>query len=255
MGDWVPKMNSIKRARSGALVGASLPRVVTAGHMSRVCRITAIFSVVVSLLSTSALADVTSMADETIEAQCRAYFKKTVCSEALGRWLPRLPVFAATEPRRTPTRLFDGFGRTPGRLSKSFNAYAPSATAAVYGEAGPSRANIVYDRTSRIVFYGGGCCSYFKLVLASHVVPPPLAVASRNLTAVSTNSRIRLGESPASVMRIYGPARLQRLPMRPQMSFIFYENSAPPKPGSCVQRQTFGFTQGRLSYIEIYDGC
>jgi hypothetical protein len=175
-----------------------------------------------------------------------------VCSEALGRWLPS---FGAVEPGRTPTRLFDGFGRTRARFSKAFDAYVPNATAAVYGEAGPSRAKIVYDPVHHSVFYGGGCCAYYKVVLSSGIPPPPVAVANENLAAVRTKSEIGLGDTPRDVMRVYGAAPFQHVTMRGPTVFLFYENTAPPKPYACVQRETFGFTGGRLSYLEIYDGC
>jgi hypothetical protein len=197
----------------------------------------------------------TPMSDGAIEASCRHYFKHAVCSEALGRWLARMVVDPGRSSPRTPTHVFDGFRRTAGTMIEPFFAYAPVGTAFVHGNSGPPRGSAVYDRRHAVAFYGEGCCSYFSVVLAARVAPPPVTVKDRNLTGVATDSGLRLGDSPASVIRVYGSAPLQPVPGLPDQQMLLYENATPPKPGPCAQQQTFGFTRGMLSFIGMYDGC
>jgi len=195
------------------------------------------------------------VSDASIEADCRHYFKHAICSEALGRWLPNVPGGEDRTRRTTATAIFDGFRRTPGTTQQSFWAYAPAATPFVHGPAGPPRGTVVYDRRHRIAFYGEGCCSYFVTVLAADVSPPPLAVSVRTLTRVRTDAGIRLGDSPARVMRVYGNAVLQTVPLHPQTRLLMYENAHPPQPGPCAQQQTFAFKNGRLVFIRLFNGC
>jgi hypothetical protein len=195
------------------------------------------------------------MSDSAIEAECRHYFKQAICSEALGRWLPNAVSIEARDPLRTPTAIFDGFRRTPGTTQQSFWAYAPAATSFVHGAAGPPRGTVVYDRRHGIAFYGEGCCSYFEIVLAAGVPPPPLAVADRSLSHVRTDAGVQIGDSPARVMRVYGNAPLYHVPLHAGTSLLEYENAHPAKPGPCVQRQTFAFKNGRLVFIRLYNGC
>ncbi len=190
--------------------------------------------------------------DAVVEAQCRHYFKNAVCSEALGRWLPQIPEGAYSS--RTPTTVFDGF-RGTGMAAREFGATAPDATFFVHGYAGPPKGTVVYDRRHRIAFYGQGCCSYFETVLAAGVAPPPVTVANHTLTRVRTESGIRLGDSPARVMRNYGKSALVRVPMHPGLRVLMYENGHPATRGVCVQRQTFGFRDGGVVFIRLYDGC
>lgn len=105
-----------------------------------------------------------------------------------------------------------------------------------------------------IVRDGHGCCAWFSVALAANAAPPPVALADRNVTRVATDTGVRLGDSPASVMRIYGTTQLQRVAKHPEMRMLLYENSRPPKP-ICIQRQEFGFTHDRLSFISIDDAC
>ncbi|HZX68032.1 MAG TPA: hypothetical protein VFE70_04060 [Candidatus Elarobacter sp.] len=210
--------------------------------------------VVLSLPASILAAGASPTSDTATEALCRKYFKHTVCSEALGRWLPHVEADGGRSAPRTQTRIFDGFRKTAETTEWPFSAYAPTGTAFSYGDAGPPRGSIVYDRRNRVVFYGQGCCSWFSVVLAANVASPPVALADRNVSRIATDSGVHLGDSPASVMRVYGSAQLQRVSKHPEMQLLLYENSTPPKP-LCVQQQDFGFTHGRLSYIDVYDGC
>ena len=212
--------------------------------------------VVMALLATAVTraAPPATPPDSVVEAECRHYFKHVVCSEALGRWLPHLPA-GADASHKTPTTVFDGFGRAPGVTQRAFRAAAPAGTRFVHGNAGPPRGTVVYDRRHGIAFYGQGCCSYFETVLASDVGPPPLAVANRTLAGIRTDSGIRLGDSPARVMGIYGSTTPARVTLHPELRVLSYENAHPGKRGACVQQQTFAFRGGRLVFINLMNGC
>src|ERR1700685_172127 len=111
--------------------------------------------------------------DAANEALCRKYFKHTVCSEALGRWLPYLGAGDGPRTSRTATHVYDGFRQTARTSERSFSAFAPVGTSFSHGDAGPPRGSVVYDPVHRIAFFGEGCCSYFSVVLAADVTPPP----------------------------------------------------------------------------------
>jgi len=201
-----------------------------------------------------------SRSDASIEAECRQFslphFRGALCSEALGRWLPRLDDRGVEPIVSVPTRVLDSFRNTPGATEASFAAYTPPGTRFVHGDAGPPRGTVVYDPVHRIAMYGEGCCSYYRVVLAAGVPPPPVRVATRDLRAVRTDLGIGLGASFAAVERIYGTASLQRLPAHPGLGFVVYENEAPRKPpGPCVQDATFGLRNDRVTFIELYNGC
>jgi len=207
-----------------------------------------------SMTAGAVVARASPTSDQANEALCRKYFKHSVCSEALGRWLPYLGADDGPLVSRTPTHIFDGFRKTAKTSAWAFSAYAPIGTSFSHGDAGPPRGSVVYDRSHRIAFFGEGCCSYFSVVLAADVTPPPVHVEQRDLGNVTTDSGVRLGDSPAKVMRVFGVAPLQPIPGRSDMQGLRYENGTPPKP-LCTQRDTFGFTHGRLTVVEIYDGC
>jgi hypothetical protein len=200
------------------------------------------------------VASASPTSDQANEALCRKYFKHSVCSEALARWLPYLGANDGPSVMRAPTHIVDGFRTTVKTSARAFSAYAPIGTSFSHGNAGPPRGSVVYDRSRHIAFFGEGCCSYFSVVLAAHVAPPPVSVEQRDLGQVATDSGVRLGDTPAKVMRVFGAAPLQPIPGRSDMQTLRYENSTPPKP-MCTQRDTFGFTHGRLTVVEIYDGC
>lgn len=188
------------------------------------------------------------------EAMCRNSLKHYTCSEALGRWLPYVAADAVRDSSRTPTHVVDGFRKTPQTSEWAFSAYAPVGTSFAHGSAGPPRGSVVYDRAHRIAFFGEGCCSYFSVVVAASVAPPPVHVQARDLAQIETDSGLHLRDSPANVVRVYGAAPLQPVPGHPEMRMLLYENASPPQP-MCTQREEFLFMRGRLSFIGIYDGC
>ncbi|MEA2785000.1 MAG: hypothetical protein QOF71_1104 [Candidatus Eremiobacteraeota bacterium] len=196
-----------------------------------------------------------SARDAAIEAGCRSAFKHAICSEALGRWLASTTDTAVRALPKTPTAVFDGFRGTPRTTQRPFRSYAPAGTFFVFGSAGPPRGTIVYDSRHRTAFFGAGCCSYFTTVLVSGASPPPVTVAAAALTGTRTDAGIRLGDSPADVIRVYGNAPLQRVAEHPGMQLLEYENPHPKKPGPCVQQQTFAFRSGKLVLIRLYNGC
>jgi hypothetical protein len=234
-------------------VSEGVPVIRLLRKRSHVAVIALVF-VAVSSSGSILVARASPSSDAAIEAVCRKDLKHTTCSEALGRWLPFVDTVGGRKASMTPTRVFDGFRKTPGTTERAFSASVPAGTAFAHGDAGPPQGLVVYDRLHRLAFYGQGCCSYFTVVLAANVGPPPVSVADRNLTHVKTDAGVGLGDSPASVMRIYGRARLQRVASHPEMQILDYENRTPPKP-TCVQHQQFGFTQDRLRFISIDDAC
>ena len=219
-------------------------------------RVRTIIALALFGISTVAAFAATRSSDAAIEASCAKYFKTAVCSEALGRWLA-LPGrrFADQNRQATPTTVFDGFARSPNTAKRGFKADAPTGTFFVHGEAGPPRGTVVYDRAHKIVFSGQGCCTFFETTVASGLPAPPVSVADRNLTGLRTDSGIRIGDSPATVQRIYGTSTLLSVPAHPSVQLLLYENRHPKQPGPCVQRQSFGFDNGQLAYISFFNGC
>jgi hypothetical protein len=78
----------------------------------------------------------------------------------------------------------------------------------VYGSAGPPKGRAVYDPQHRLAFYEQGCCSWSDVVAAADVSPPPKRVVVRDLRALSTVRGVRLGQTPADVVKIYGRGAL-----------------------------------------------
>ena len=198
-----------------------------------------------------------TMSDAAIEKRCRAFFRNEVCSEALGRWLPIPRVMQSdrwTQPW-TATHVYDRVREAAYTIERPNHSYYPRGTSFVYGEAGPSRGSVVYDSVHRLAFFSKGCCSYNTVVLASGVSAPPVPVTEHDLTGARLVSGVALGASVSQVLAMHGTTSLEHLPTAPGMGFLMYENTSPPKGGGCVQRQIFGFVAGRLSVIELYNGC
>jgi hypothetical protein len=192
--------------------------------------------------------------DQSIEARCRTFRTDAVCSEALGRWIGRIVIGQELTQTRKPTHVLDGFSGLRRKAGKSWRRSDLIGTQVVYGEAGPSQGALIYDRQHRLAFYGGGCCAFGSIVLAFGISPPPVRVMDTDLRAVKTDTGLRLGDSPERVTAVYGAAPFRRDAAHPNVAYLLYRNTAPPN-GPCVQDQTFGFTGGRLSYIELGSGC
>ncbi len=192
-----------------------------------------------------------------------AAHKRAGWSPAIGAWLPSygdsnnpwLEGHAAFIHRR------DGFayeGRALG-LDGRFGEAPRDGTFFVYGNAGPPKGYVVYDPAHRIAFYGQGCCSWFDLVAAANVPPPPKPVVRRDLSALRTVRGVRLGMSPSDVMSVYGRARFTPLRTHRRMHLLAYTTWPPATTlathASCEQFENFYFRGGRLVLIQLGNGC
>jgi hypothetical protein len=187
----------------------------------------------------------------SLEARCPEFRKDIVCSESLGRWVRRMAIGLHMTESRTPTHVFDGFS-SPRRTAQ--RSWSPSGLVGTRFVSGSLKGTLIDDRRHRLTFYGGGCCAYGTIVLSSGISPPPVRVMEADLRSVKTDTGLRLGDSPASVTAVYGAAPLRQDLAQPNVVYLLYRTTTPPH-GPCVQDQTFGFTGGRLSYIEIWSGC
>lgn len=178
--------------------------------------------------------------------------------DALGRWLPVLP--DGFEPRRAHvakfTRVQDWFLYPSGAKAPSCLNCAgpPDGTFFAYGQAGPPKVKVVYDREHKIVFYHEGCCSWSHTVAASGILPPPHAVTARDLSHLRTKRGLKLGDTVAQVRKVFGAAAERRV-----MGFSLVELSYyTPLEGfasSCLWARNFYFSSGRLRIIEYLGGC
>ena len=221
--------------------------------MSRVKKVVALG--VVALLV--ALANGSAHATDE-DAMCRPYFA-SACSEAIGRWLPRVPNanIAVKLAARTTVhdRIVDAAGSGPLTFLGMRGVF--KGTFFVYGSAGPPQGHAVYDPGHRIAYYDEGCCSWHSLVIASNVKPPPKTIMSRSLIGISTNGGIRLGDEPSLVEETFGHAALRPVVRSSyQRTLSYYRVVTLSKPYSaCEERTTFLFDHDRLAAIDITDEC
>jgi hypothetical protein len=186
------------------------------------------------------------------------------CSPAVGRWLPHLVDEFAWVGKSDWTRVRDTFVY-PSLRQARFSFGPADGTYFTYGEAGPPRGHVVYDRAHRIAFYNVSCCAWGRAVLASSVGPPPKPIAERDLSGVHTKAGVRLGQTPADVMQIYGRSTLHDLNGRPGYRVLAYTtlsrtqstgNGSPCNGGHrAPQWQTFVFQNDRLVFIALAGGC
>ncbi len=213
----------------------------------------AVALIVLSLPSLRASAEPTAA---QIEAQCRPFFGNA-CSEALGNWLPELPEQpeAAATPTTVNDELVDPAGRGDRRFLGIRGVYG--GTYVVHGSAGgPPRAHVVYDPTHRIALYDDGCCSLFRIVVASEVAPPPKNVVERSLLGLHTARGIRLGQPPETIESIYGAAPIRLVAGNERRTTLSYTRTfVPPGSSSCSELTTFVFAQRRLIAWEYDEGC
>jgi hypothetical protein len=209
--------------------------------------------------SGSAAAPVPTPSDRAVEAQCHPYFHDA-CSEAMGRWLPMFGYSATWWDQATRIYVRDRF--TYENQPMSLNAFQPGpedGTLFVYGSAGPPKGRAVYDPRHRLAFYQQGCCSWSDVVAAADVSAPPKRVVTRDLTGLVTVRGIRLGQTEAAVMKIYGKSKLLPVPRNPGVSVLAYTTWRPRKEvrtsPPCGQFQNFFFRRGRLILIQLGDGC
>jgi len=197
--------------------------------------------------------------DRAIEANCRQFFPHG-CSEAMGRWLPNFGYSPAWRYGATRVDRRDRFTDQDQRPSTLLGNDGPhDGTFFVYGSAGPPKGYAVYDLRHRIAFFEEGCCSWRDVVAAADIPPPPMHVASRDLRRLSTIRGIRLGQSVADVVEVYGEAHLLAVPGRPDVRLLAYTmpgtKSARGFTTSCDQDQHFFFRRGRLVLISLGNAC
>jgi len=188
---------------------------------------------------------------------CRPYFG-AACSEAIGKWLPRVP--NAWMPRTLVTnttvrdRIIDPAGSGPPAFLGMRGVY--QGTHFVYGLAGPPQGHAVYDPVHRIAYYDEGCCSWHEVVVASNAKAPPKTMATRSLVGLRTQSGIRLGDKPSLVESIYGRAEFRSVARSShQLTLSYYRVVRYPKYSPCDERTTFLFADGELTAINIIDEC
>jgi hypothetical protein len=189
------------------------------------------------------------------EIACRVNFGDA-CSEAMGRWLARVPSPAFGEHvdrSHVEDRIIDPAGTGMDVFLGATTVYG--GTRFVYGTAGPPKGFAVYDPVHRIAYYDEGCCSWHDVVVASDVGPPPKKIATRSLTGLRTASGLRLGDSILAVERVYGSSRLRRVRGQPSRRTLSYVHSFRFGVNVCQDRMTFLFDRGRLAAMDFGKAC
>ncbi|HTV73296.1 MAG TPA: hypothetical protein VME66_06315 [Candidatus Acidoferrales bacterium] len=176
-------------------------------------------------------------------------------STRMDAWLPSygssfFPWLKKTATARDYARGADTFilhGRILSRFIGEIDGGGTFVGPVFDGEKG----RVVYDPAHRIVFYAVGCCTLGERVLA-FAPPPPSPIEARDLGDVHTERGIALGDSVATVRRIYGYAPLRQLRRRQWLS---YAALYAPGHGCGGQWQDFVFRDGRLVFVELLDLC
>jgi hypothetical protein len=119
------------------------------------------------------------------------------------------------------------------------------------GPAGPTRYQVLYDPSDRLVWFFRGCCSDFHQYLLSDVTAPPTCITdTMPLAQVRTKRGIRLGASIADVERAYGKAQPNTVGAYIELDYE-YRPQAPP---GMYCSTSFAFSKNRLAGIAM-DGC
>ena len=162
---------------------------------------------------------------------------------------------------RTSTRTT----RVSDQIKGFSDLWQPSSTlsATHFGfTVGSDKWSAVADPRRKVVLYKESCCSYFRIVLATYDLAPPVGLAHANLGAYVPRSGVRLGDSPNRVFALLG-APVSRL-TSPKTTRWAVAYSRPfsgphmtydPKSTNCVEERTLVFEHDRLVGYEIYSGC
>jgi len=191
------------------------------------------------------------------DAHCRPYYG-SACSDAVGLWLPQFAQVGAG-PAAAPTTVVDRIVDPASRGDAGFlGRQGPvDGTFFVYGNAGPPKGNVVYDRVHRIVFYDEGCCAWHHVALVSGVSAPPKTIATRPLAGIRSTRGIRLGDPSAKVLAIFGAATPRSVPGVANEKTLTFErdiiNSKPSTP--CEETMTFLFARDRLTAMDYGVAC
>ena len=204
-------------------------------------------------------------ASPSFDKECLTFYTKDVCDQARVAWLPSFGNAAEWMRRQHATRISqrDGFkygGVTPDSRTSLGFVGPEDGTFFVAASAGnPPKGRVVYDQVHRIAFYQQGCCSWFDVVAAADVNPPPRKVILRDLSSLTTVRGIRLGDSMDVVTRIYGRAKPGSIPGYPSLVVLAYTTWPPLSKrhfsSPCGQYETFVFRRNHLIYIQFGNGC
>ena len=195
--------------------------------------------------------------DADLERACRP-FHAGACSEAMGRWLPRVPG-STTEMLPTRTRVQDAIVDPDGPGPRVFLAARGVAGGTTFRYGGVMLgAKVVYDPLNHVAYYDEGCCSWERVVVAAGVGPPPKPVATRSLAGLQTRSGIHLGTTLRAVERIYGPAIPQRVSGHARFTTLRYGrpfSSNGTAKLDCTENHFFLFRNGALVGIDFTTAC
>jgi hypothetical protein len=126
----------------------------------------------------------------------------------------------------------------------------------VYGTAGPPNGHVVYDPAHHLAFYREGCCSWADAVAAADA--PPKTVVARDLRTLSTMRGVRLWQTEARVMSIYGKSTPLPVTGHPELSLLAYTSSQrfdAYHQARCTQDENFFFRDDRLILIALLNAC
>ena len=185
----------------------------------------------------------TTPPDAVVEAQCRQYFKDTICSEALGRWLPHLPAGEDASPQEADCGL--------RRISR--DRAADEVVRCVRTDCNVLRARIrrAAERHGRLrsappdCFLRAGLLYVLRDGLGLRRAAAARRGPNRALTQVRTDSGSGWATRPLGSCESTVTRRSRRCRSRPELRVLAYENAHPHERGVCVQDQTFAFKGGR----------
>jgi hypothetical protein len=188
---------------------------------------------------------------------CLKYYSAVACDQSLVRWLPEI---SSSEKLAAPTRVQDSIVDPAGtgelRFLQMRGVYGGSFFVREAG-GGPPKGHVVYDPEHHIVYFDEGCCSLHAVVIAITGKPPPRKIATRSLNGLRTATGIRLGDGPAHVRSIYGPAKFRPVTAAGAAVTLSYIRTLTfNKPnGPCEQLTTFRFEHERLVGMSFEEAC
>jgi len=250
-----PCVNSVKQ-RDSALLRVTSNDVRPLVALRRTLSMAALCGPLASLFvsSTGTAGDVPGFA-----ALCHKFYSAAACDQSLVRWLPEI---SSTETSAAPTLerddIVDPAGTGEPRFLGMRGVFAGSLFVREAG-GGPPKGHVVYDPDHHIAYYDEGCCSWHRVVVATTAEPPPRKIAMRSLGGLKTTRGIRLGDSPAHIRSIYGPAKLKHATAAgteaaATLSYLrtitFKEPYTP-----CKELTTFLFERERLIGMSFDEGC
>ena len=200
-----------------------------------------------ALLALAARGGAAGDTDSSWLPACRDFHGDAACSPAMGRWMAqRIPLNDPNAGPGSPTKVWDEF-RPPLGGDAAFKGGALF----VYGPAGPTGGRAFYDPTAHVAAFEEGCCTWTRSVTLITDSPPP-RYTRRDLSHIVTKYGLRLGDSPAKVRSVFGPAPLYGSSARSRLDY--YKTFLAEK-NECVHGSTFIFRDARLTAIDIVTSC